>query len=152
MNNVWLFLGVIGLYILCVVYCLIKASQKEEGRIKFELKKTVNYLRPSVHLIWAMYFILWGVLQVPAISEWSLKQIVAHPQYGPDTLTYYGYATPPYIAILTIFVAAIWFMRLSAKPWIKYSEQEQEWLKEENDRLREKVQKWFGRRVASLVK
>lgn len=150
--SIWVFLGLLGVYIAALTWSLIKASQKGEGRVKFELKKSQNYWRPVVHMIWACYFIVWGVLQIPGVTEWSAAQIAANPEYGPDTSTYYIYAAAPYVALITIFVVAWWFVVVSFKPWIKYSEQERVWLKEEKGKLREQLQKWFGRRIASLVK
>lgn len=147
------FLGAISFYFVVVAYYLVRAFRRnEKGRVKYELKKSANGWRPAIHAIWTAYFIIWSVLQIPGISNWSTQQVAAHPEYSPDTFTYYIYAAPPYVATITILVVAWWFVTLSFKPWIKYSEQEKVWLKEEKDRWREKVRSWFGERVARLVK
>lgn len=145
--DIRIFLGAIGLYLVLLAYMLVRALRK--GRARFELKKSVNHLRFSVHLIWVTYFSVWAVNQMLEVVAWTANYMW---KYNSGTLTYYVVAAAPYVFIITAFAITMWVMLLSGKPWIRYSEQEQEWLKEEKEQFREKLQRWFGRRVASLVK
>lgn len=147
MSSVWIFSGLLGLYVVALVGALIKASRV--GKVKFVLKQAANGWRWVVHLVWVMYFIVWSLYQIPGIVNWSATQL---PKYGPDTVTYYIYAGAPYVAVTAILAVACWIMSVAGKPWIKYSEREQEWSKEERAWLRQRTRKWLGRRVASLVK
>lgn len=145
-------LSAIGLYAIVFVYYLVKAARKRGvSGIKYELKKAANSWRLSIHLIWTMYFVIWGVLQMPEISSWSTAQMAAHPEFDSGTLTYYIYAAPPYMWVITILAVSWWFVALSSRPWIEYSEQEQEWLEEEKARLREQLQKYLGKRVGAFL-
>jgi len=150
--DVRIFLGALAAAIVLQGVGILRATRMGKGRAKFELKKDVNTWRWPVHLIGAFYFLIGGVLQLPHVDTWSTAQIVAHPEYGPSTLTYYVYAAAPLIATIAILAGAVWFVAKGGQAWWKYSEQESEWLKEEQVRFRETLRKYLGKGAAKLVK
>lgn len=127
-------LGLIALFCYSIVIW-VKAYKR--GRLKYELKKSANSIRPLVHLVWAAFFIIGAVTVTPAIMEWADKQALGALSESSQWI----YQSIPYVWVFTVCVIVFWFVGLCPKPWIKYSEEEKDWMKEEKVKSRAKLPK-----------
>lgn len=149
MNNIWILAGSV---ITCILYTAFRCVRgRSRKRAVYEFKLLANALRPLVHLVVMIYFMVWGLYRIPDVINWSLAQIAKYPEYGSHTITYWTYAGAPFVALFALLSASVWFVAISVHSWVKYNDQEKEWLRERREKVRARLVRIFGERVGNFL-
>ena len=126
-------IGLIGM-VAVTIYQLVRDGRKRHWG--FALKRFANNWRPLIHIVLGLYGFLIGVMATPWIIEQSEK--------STNEIFTVGL---PLAYILILLAVLLWVIIVMYKPWVQYSEQEKEWIKEERDKFRAKVPKILQRFV-----
>ncbi len=132
MNNL-IWVEIVGvLWVLTIAYECVKGWRK--GRLKYALKGNVNSMRWVVHLIGSLYIVIGSVSAVPAITEFANGLVASQT----DELGIVMIRLMPFAFVVALFWVMVWFMGKGFQPWLKYTDSEKLWAKQEKER-------WLGK-------
>ncbi len=69
MNDVQVVIIALILLVLIDLWSLWRGWQRHE--FKLAVKQNINYLRPLVYLVWAVFFIIAGASLTPVVTKWA---------------------------------------------------------------------------------
>ncbi len=127
---------ILGIYAISRVYSLIKAYRKK--RLKFVFKQTVNSICGLIAFVWCCIYLLGVAQATPIINSWAENYQFSSEmsQFGVwlirsgSGLAWIGFS------IVIIFVVCD---KLDNP--LKYNNQEKEWQKEANQKLKNRLPK-----------
>lgn len=149
MSDIKFALVILGLAALVAMVNLYRAYRR--GRVKYELKKIGNTAKGLAWLVVSIYMVLLYLLVLPGIASRALEFLLRNG-YNPPDLGYYLIGSIPFVSLLVVLGLVVWINIKGAQPWLKYSQQEQEWRDLETKKLKDFLRKYFGERVANIVK
>ena len=138
----------IGLFIVWAISSIgIIRNGIKKHRIKYALKMVFNDSRPIWTSAWLIYYFIGVVSLTPPIVQWVNDFVISAGFIGTQRAVL---ELAPSVYILTVLGIAVKVMVDSSKPIIRYNTEEQGWLKEAEDKRKERRQKvvgWLRRKV-----
>ncbi len=144
MNEVqWIGLAVVAIVVLNLIDIITGIKR---GKGKYVAKRSANRVAPLVALIWGMSVAVLWFMVLPFVLQ-VINAFTLDAGYGRETLTYLvSHDLLPMVYVLTgAYVVARIIARPLFRPWIAYSEQEQQRVNEENEEARVRLNSFLVR-------
>jgi hypothetical protein len=125
------------LYVVLVILSSISALRKGKRRFIYSLKNTWNFLTYSLNLFVAMYFVIIAIIPIPLLKDWVNNNLLS--KISVTSFDRVVYHSIPVVYSIFVVIIMCWIMIKGLIPRIKYNEQEKQWDRESEDKLR----KWL---------